>query len=154
MKAAHRAVASPKQRMMPGRALIAAPAIWRSAMLHHSGDFSGAGAQLHRRSRDLRPDLAGVRRRRGGLHPGLGALGRGLAPWQLWTRPSGAYAGVLLPALTINLATLLLSAVCVGGTFMVITMAGIREALRLGSAPASLARGDDRSVRDRQIAGP
>ena len=34
-----------------------------------------------------------------------------------------------------------LSAVCVGGTFMIITMAGIKEALRLGGAPASLAVG-------------
>jgi MFS family permease len=64
-------------------------------------------------------------------------------------------AGVLFPALTINLATLLLSAVCVGGTFMVITMAGIREALRLGSAPASLAVGVmTAAFAIGQIAGP
>jgi hypothetical protein len=64
-------------------------------------------------------------------------------------------AGVLLPALTINLATLLLSAVCVGGTFMVITMAGIREALRLGGAPASLAVGVmTAAFAIGQIAGP
>jgi hypothetical protein len=41
----------------------------------------------------------------------------------------------------VNVATLLLSAICVGGTFMIITMAGIKEALRLGGAPASLAVG-------------
>jgi predicted MFS family arabinose efflux permease len=69
-------------------------------------------------------------------------LGRGLAPWQLWTRAQWVLAfGVLLPALTVNVTTLLVSAVCVGGTFMIITMAGLREALRLGGAPASLAVG-------------
>jgi MFS family permease len=69
-------------------------------------------------------------------------LGRGLAPWQLWTRAQWVLAlGVLLPALHVTIATLLLSAICVGGTFMVITMAGIKEALRLGGAPASLAVG-------------
>jgi MFS family permease len=69
-------------------------------------------------------------------------LGRGLAPWQLWTRAQWVLAvGVLLPVLHVNVATLLLSAICVGGTFMIITMAGIKEALRLGGAPASLAVG-------------
>jgi predicted MFS family arabinose efflux permease len=64
-------------------------------------------------------------------------LGRGLTPRQLWMRAKWVLAaGVLAPALAINLATLLFSAVCVGGTFMIITMAGIREALRLGGAPA------------------
>jgi len=48
---------------------------------------------------------------------------------------------VLAPALWVNVATLLLSAICVGGTFMIITMAGLKEALRLGGAPASLAVG-------------
>jgi predicted MFS family arabinose efflux permease len=69
-------------------------------------------------------------------------LGRTLAPRQLWTRAKWVLAvGVLAPALAINVPTLLISAVCVGGTFMVITMAGIKEALRLGGAPASLAVG-------------
>jgi MFS family permease len=59
-----------------------------------------------------------------------------------WTRAKWVLAaGVLAPALSTNVLTLLLSAVCVGGTFMVITMAGIKEALRLGGAPASLAVG-------------
>ena len=49
--------------------------------------------------------------------------------------------GVLAPALWINVPTLLLSALCVGGTFMIITMAGIKEGLRLGGAPAPLAVG-------------
>jgi predicted MFS family arabinose efflux permease len=69
-------------------------------------------------------------------------LGRGLAPRQLWIRSKWILAaGVLAPALWVNLATLLLSAICVGGTFVVITMAGLKEALRLGGAPASLAVG-------------
>jgi predicted MFS family arabinose efflux permease len=69
-------------------------------------------------------------------------IGRGLAPRQLWTRAKWVLAaGVLAPALWINVPTLLLSAVCVGGTFMIITMAGIKEVLRLGGAPASLAVG-------------
>src|SRR5262249_10028358 len=67
---------------------------------------------------------------------------RGVAPRQLWMRAKWVLAaGVLAPALSVNVPTLLISAVCVGGTFMIITMAGLREALRLGGAPASLAVG-------------
>jgi predicted MFS family arabinose efflux permease len=69
-------------------------------------------------------------------------LGRALSPLQLWMRAKWVLAaGVLAPALWINVPTLLISAICVGGTFMVITMAGIKEALRLGGTPASLAVG-------------
>jgi MFS family permease len=69
-------------------------------------------------------------------------LGRKLAPRQLWMRAKWVLAaGVLAPALAVNAATLLLSALCVGGTFMIITMAGIKEALRLGGASAPLAVG-------------
>jgi predicted MFS family arabinose efflux permease len=71
-----------------------------------------------------------------------GWLGRGLQPRQLWIRAKWVLAGgVLVPVWWINVPTLLLSALCVGGTFMIITMAGIREGLRLGGAPASLAVG-------------
>ena len=71
-----------------------------------------------------------------------GWLGRGLAPRQLWTRAKWVLAfGVLAPAVVVNVPTLLFSAVCVGGTFVIITMAGIKEALRLGGAPAPLAVG-------------
>jgi predicted MFS family arabinose efflux permease len=85
-----------------------------------------------------------------------GRLGRGLAPWQLWTRAQWVLAiGVLLPALSVNVATLLLAALCVGGTFMVITMAGLKEALRLGGAPGSLAVGVmTAAFAIGQIAGP
>jgi len=83
-------------------------------------------------------------------------LGRGLAPWQLWTRAKWVLAaGVLAPALWVNIPTLLLSAVCVGGTFMIITMAGIKEALRLGGTPAPLAVGVMTAAFGAgQIAGP
>jgi predicted MFS family arabinose efflux permease len=83
-------------------------------------------------------------------------LCRGLAPRKLWTRAKWILAaGVLAPALWINLPTLLISAVCVGGTFVVITMAGLREALRLGGAPASLAVGVMTAAFGAgQIAGP
>lgn len=71
-----------------------------------------------------------------------GWLGRGLEPRQLWTRAKWVLTGgVLAPALWINVPTLLLSAMCVGGTFMIITMAGIKEGLRLGGTPAPLAVG-------------
>jgi len=83
-------------------------------------------------------------------------LARGLAPRQLWTRAKWVLAaGVLAPAFWVNVPTLLISAVCVGGTFMVITMAGIKEALRLGGRPASLAVGVMTAAFGAgQIAGP
>ena len=69
-------------------------------------------------------------------------LFRAVAPRQLWMGAKWVLAaGVLAPALWVNVPTLLVSAVCVGGTFVVITMAGLKEALRLGGAPASLAIG-------------
>ena len=69
-------------------------------------------------------------------------LFRELPPRQLWIQSKWVLAaGVLAPALWVNVPTLLISAICVGGTFVVITMAGIKEALRLGGAPASLAVG-------------
>ena len=79
-----------------------------------------------------------------------------LASRQLWTRAMWVLsAGVLAPALAVDVPTLLLSAICVGGTFMIITMAGIKEALRLGGAPASLAVGVMTAAFGAgQIAGP
>lgn len=41
---------------------------------------------------------------------------------------------MIAPVLAVNLYVLLFSALCVGGTFMVITMAGVQEARRLGGA--------------------
>lgn len=59
------------------------------------------------------------------------------SPRQLWTYGQWVLAvGVIAPVLTVNLYVLLFSALCVGGTFMIITMAGIQEARRLGGAQA------------------
>src|SRR5262249_19791860 len=84
-------------------------------------------------------------------------LGRDLAPRQLWMRATWVLAaGVLAPAFSVNVPPLLISAVCVGGTFVVVTMAGLKEALRLsGGAPASLAVGVMTAAFGAgQIAGP
>lgn len=55
------------------------------------------------------------------------------APRRLWAYGQWVLAvGVVAPVLTVNLYVLMFSALCVGGTFMVITMAGIQEARRLG----------------------
>jgi len=59
------------------------------------------------------------------------------SPRRLWAYGQWVLAvGVIAPVLTVNLYVLLFSALCVGGTFMIITMAGIQEARRLGSARA------------------
>jgi MFS family permease len=61
-----------------------------------------------------------------------------LSPTRLWRDAQYVLAvGVVAPVLALNAITLLISAVCVGGSFMVITMAGIKEALRLGGARAA-----------------
>jgi predicted MFS family arabinose efflux permease len=83
-------------------------------------------------------------------------LFRDLPPRRLWVRSKWVLAaGVLAPSVWVNVPTLLISAICVGGTFVVITMAGIKEALRLGDAPASLAVGVMTAAFGAgQIAGP
>jgi MFS family permease len=54
------------------------------------------------------------------------------SPRRLWVLSQLVLAvGVLLPALRSSLATLVTSAVCVGGTFVVVTMAGVRAAREL-----------------------
>jgi MFS family permease len=68
-------------------------------------------------------------------------LGR-LSPRRLWRGAQYVLAaGVFAPVPAINAITLLIAALCVGGSFMVITMAGIKEALRLGGASAAQAVG-------------
>jgi MFS family permease len=63
--------------------------------------------------------------------------------------------GVLAPVIAVNVPTLSIAALCVGGSFMVITMAGIREAMRLGGAHAARAVGVmTASFGLGQIAGP
>ena len=61
-----------------------------------------------------------------------------LSPRRLWIYGQSVLAlGVVAPVFAINPATLLFAALCVGGTFMVITMAGIQEAQRLGGAQSA-----------------
>lgn len=63
-------------------------------------------------------------------------------PRRTWTIAQAIMAaGVALPAVQMTLVAMLISAVCVGGTFMVITMAGMQEAQRVGgrSAPRLMA---------------
>jgi MFS family permease len=61
-----------------------------------------------------------------------------LSPRRLWRDAQYVLAvGVVAPALALNAITLTISALCVGGSFMVITMAGIKEAIRLGGARAA-----------------
>ena len=65
-------------------------------------------------------------------------FGHRLAPWRLWAAAQWVLAaGVLAPVFSLNAVTLLTAAVCVGGTFMVITMAGIKEVLRVAGPQAS-----------------
>jgi MFS family permease len=61
-----------------------------------------------------------------------------LSPRRLWAYGQWVLAlGVVAPVFAVNLTTLLFAALCVGGTFMVITMAGIQEARRLGGSGAA-----------------
>ena len=148
----------PKARGVPGRALVAAacyglfgygyiiPATFLPALARQSIDDPavfgwvwpafGAAAALS--------TLAAAR------------FGRDLAPWRLWTRAQWVLAaGVLAPVVSLNLWTLLAAAVCVGGTFMVITMAGIKEVLRVGGPQAPRAVGMmTAAFAVGQIAGP
>jgi len=83
-------------------------------------------------------------------------LGRHASRLQVWTVGQALMgAGVLLPSVWLNGATIALSALLVGGTFMVITLAGVQEmraraplqaARRVGQVTAAFALG--------QIAGP
>ena len=61
---------------------------------------------------------------------------------QLWMGSQWVLViGVLAPVIAVNVTTLSIAALCVGGSFMVITMAGIKEAIRLGGAHAARAVG-------------
>lgn len=81
---------------------------------------------------------------------------RAVAPWQVagWSLVVMA-VGVLLPAVHGSLASLVVSAVCVGGTFMVMTMAGLQEARRIAKgAPTRLMSGLTAAFAIGQFAGP
>jgi len=77
-----------------------------------------------------------------GLAAGVSTLAasrwwRGVPPRRLWAAAQVAMvAGLVVPALRVSVSTLLWCAVCVGGTFMVTTMAGIQEARRVAGASA------------------
>jgi predicted MFS family arabinose efflux permease len=64
-------------------------------------------------------------------------------------------AGVVAPVLVLNVQSLLFAAVCVGGTFMVITMAGMQEARRLaGDGAPRLMAAMTTGFAVGQLAGP
>jgi predicted MFS family arabinose efflux permease len=64
-------------------------------------------------------------------------------------------AGVALPAVVPGLAAVMVSALCVGGTFMVITMAGMQEARAAGGGhPTGLIAAATAAFALGQIAGP
>lgn len=63
--------------------------------------------------------------------------------------------GVLAPVVQMSLASVVVSAVCVGGTFVVMTMAGLQEARRIAKgAPARLMSGLTAAFAIGQFAGP
>ena len=67
---------------------------------------------------------------------------RDASPRRLWVSGHLVMAiGLLAPAVRMSVSMLLFSAVCVGGTFMVVTMAGMQEARRVAgpSAPRLMA---------------
>jgi len=74
----------------------------------------------------------------------------------MWLRAQWVLAaGVLAPVVSVNVMTLLFAALCVGGTFMIITMAGIKELLRIGGPQASRGLGMmTAAFAVGQIAGP
>ena len=64
-------------------------------------------------------------------------------------------AGVALPAVEMTLPAMIVSAICVGGTFMVITMAGMREAWRTrGEAAPRLMAAMTAAFATGQLVGP
>lgn len=79
-----------------------------------------------------------------------------LSSRRLWAYAQLVLAlGVVAPVFAINLTALLFAALCVGGTFMVITMAGIQEAQRVGGAqPARAMALNTTAFALGQIAGP
>ena len=72
----------------------------------------------------------------------VAGLTRHLPPRRVWVSAQWVLAaGVAAPLFAVNVITLAIAALCVGGSFMVITMAGIKEAPRLGGAEAPRAVG-------------
>jgi predicted MFS family arabinose efflux permease len=76
---------------------------------------------------------------------------RRIAVWSLLVMA----AGVAAPAVDLSLAALALSAVCVGGTFMVTTMAAVQEARRIAcGTPTRLIAALTAAFALGQLAGP
>jgi len=68
---------------------------------------------------------------------GVALVLRAVPPRRVWAVAQAIMAlGVLATAVQVQLATLLFCAVCVGGTFVVATMAGLQEARRLAGPAA------------------
>ncbi len=66
-----------------------------------------------------------------------GAFLHGVAPRRSWAFGQLMMAiGVALPAVWLSLPSIIASATCVGGTFMVVTMTGLQEARRIGGHAA------------------
>ena len=79
------------------------------------------------------------------------AAPRKVAGWSLVVMA----VGVLVPIVHMSLASLVISAACVGGTFMVMTMAGVQEARRIAhGAPAKLVSAMTAAFAIGQFAGP
>ena len=74
---------------------------------------------------------------------------------RLWAAAQAVMAfGVVAPVFIRGLGGILLAAACVGGTFMVITMAGLREAARVATPAAGLMAAMTAAFAAGQIAGP
>ena len=82
--------------------------------------------------------------------------GRDISPRGMWaTAQLLMAAGVVVPVLSHSMGALLLSAVCVGGTFMVVTMAGMKQArLIAGVAAPQLMAAMTAAFATGQLLGP
>jgi MFS family permease len=81
---------------------------------------------------------------------------RNVAPRRVWAASHLVMAvGVVAPALAPGMAALLVAAIAVGGTFMIVTMAGMQEARRIaGDASARLMAAMTAAFAVGQLAGP
>jgi predicted MFS family arabinose efflux permease len=81
---------------------------------------------------------------------------RSVPPRRVWIASQIVMAlGVAIPAFLRGVASLMLAAICVGGTFMVLTMAGLQEGRRVGGEAATqLMAAMTASFAVGQLAGP
>jgi predicted MFS family arabinose efflux permease len=81
---------------------------------------------------------------------------RNVPPRRVWIASQIVMAlGVAVPAFLRGVASLVLAAICVGGTFMVLTMAGLQEGRRVGGEAATrLMAAMTASFAVGQLAGP